>query len=53
MGGELLCQSLVRDVSLGDHQQPGSVLVDPVDDARPRDAADARQLTRRNGEAAH
>ena len=41
--GELLRQAFVGDVGLGDHQQPRRVLVDAVDDAGPRDAADARQ----------
>ena len=41
---ELLGQPLMRDVGLGDDQQARRVLVDPVDDARPRHAADARQL---------
>ena len=52
MGGELLRQAFVRDVGLGDDKQAGSILVDPVDDARPRNAADARQPAARNGEAA-
>ena len=39
--GELAGQPLMRDVGLGDDQQPGRVLVDPVDDARPRHPADA------------
>ena len=43
MGGELLGQALVRDVGLCDDQQPRRILVDPVDDAGPGDAADARQ----------
>ena len=33
----------MRGVGLGDDQQPGRVLVEPVDDARPPDPADARQ----------
>ena len=36
----------VRDVGLGDDQQPRRVLVDAVDDARPRDAADPGQPPR-------
>ena len=51
MGGELLRQSFVRDVGLGDDQQARRILVDAVDDARPGDAADARQRCRRNGGA--
>ena len=34
---------LMRGVGLGDDDQPGGVLVEPVDDARPLHAADARQ----------
>ena len=41
MIGELRGQRLVRLVVLGDHHQPGGVLVEPVHDARPLDAADA------------
>ena len=43
MRGELPRQPFVGDIGLGDDQQPGRVLVDAVDDARPRDAADPRQ----------
>ena len=39
--GELRGQRLMRLVVLGDHHQPGGVLVEPVHDARPADAADA------------
>ncbi len=41
--GELRRQRLVRGVGLGHHHQPGGVLVEPVHDARPLDAADAGQ----------
>ena len=43
VGGELPGQAFVGDVGLGDDQQARRVLVDAVDDAGPRDAADARQ----------
>src|SRR6476469_8734898 len=33
MGGELLGQPFVGDISLGDYQQPGRILVDTMDDA--------------------
>ena len=39
--GELRGQRLVRAVVLGRHHQPGGVLVEPVHDAGPPDAADA------------
>jgi hypothetical protein len=39
--GELRDQRLVRPVVLRHHHQPGGVLVEPVHDARPPDAADA------------
>ena len=39
--GELRGQRLMRLVVLGDHHQAGRVLVEPVHDARPADAADA------------
>jgi hypothetical protein len=42
--GELRGQRLMRVVVLGDHHQPGRVLVEPVHDARPADAADAGRL---------
>lgn len=45
MIGELPCQPLVRRIGLGYDQQAGSVLVDAMDDTRPRHAADARQLS--------
>ncbi len=38
--GELLRQRAVGTIVLGDHHQPGGVLVEAVDDARPLDAAD-------------
>ena len=41
---ELPGKTFVRLIGLCDHQQAGRVLVDPVDDARPRDAANARKL---------
>ena len=43
MGGELPGESFVSDVSLGDDKQAGSILVDPVDDARPSNAPDTGQ----------
>ena len=45
MIGELAGESLVRGGAFGDHEQAGGVLVDPVDDPRPRNPADTRQLT--------
>ena len=36
-------EALVRRVRLGDDEQPGRTLVETVHDARPLDAADARQ----------
>jgi hypothetical protein len=36
-------------IGLGDHEQPGRILVDPVHDARPGHAANAGQPPRRNG----
>ena len=42
--GKLSRQPFMRRVALGDHQQAGRVLVDPVDDAGPRDPADAGKL---------
>ena len=41
--GELPGEPLMSDVGLGDDQQPRRVLVDPVDDARPGNAADPRK----------
>ena len=38
--GELRGEAVVRRVVLGDDQEPGRVLVEPVHDARPPDAAD-------------
>ena len=43
MVGELPRQPLVREVVLGDDQQPRRVLVDAVDDPGPRDPADPAQ----------
>ena len=40
---ELVGQPMVGRVMLGHHQQPGGVLVDPVDDPGPLFAADPRQ----------
>ena len=40
---ELAGQTLMRAIGLGGDHQPAGILVDPVDDPRPRDAADARQ----------
>jgi hypothetical protein len=41
--GELRGEPPMRRVVLGDDQEPRRVLVEPVDDARPLDPADARQ----------
>src|SRR3954453_9166368 len=41
--GKLRRECGVRKIVLGDHHQPAGVLVQPVDDPRPADAADARQ----------
>ena len=41
VGGELPSEPRVRLVRLGHHQQTGRVLVEPVHDTRPLDAADA------------
>jgi hypothetical protein len=43
MVGELRGERLVRAVGLGDHHQPGGVLVETVHDARPLHPADARE----------
>src|SRR5271165_1400909 len=43
MIGEEIRQAPMRRVSLGDDEQPGRVLVEPVDDARPPNPADSRQ----------
>ena len=43
VGGKLLGETFVRDVGLGDDQQTRRILVDPMDDSRPRHAADPRQ----------
>ena len=40
---ELLRQSLMRRIGLGDHEQARRVLVQPMDNSRPLDAADARE----------
>ena len=50
--GEQIGEALMRGVGLGDDDQPGRVLVEPMDDARPLDAADARKAMRRNGGSA-
>jgi hypothetical protein len=42
--GELPGQPFVRDIGLGHDQQARGILVDAMDDPRPRDAADARKL---------
>src|SRR3546814_20682467 len=44
--GELLREAFMLLVVLGGDDQPAGVLVDAMDDPRPRDAADARQLPR-------
>lgn len=44
VGGKLYGEALMRPVGLGNDQQAGSILVDPVDDAGPRDAADPGKL---------
>ena len=41
--GELIGQTVVRGVGLGGHHESAGVLVEPVDDAGPHDAANARQ----------
>ena len=43
VGGEQAREALVGGVGLGRDHHPGRVLVQPVDDPRPRDAADARE----------
>ena len=47
--GELRREPLMRPVVLGDDEKPGRVLVEPVHDAGPLHAADARTGSRRNG----
>ena len=47
MGGEEGRETLVGGVGLGDHDDAGGVLVDPVDDARAGDAADAGEARAR------
>lgn len=44
MGRELLGQALVRDIGLGNNEQSGRVLVDPMHDPGTSDTADAREL---------
>ena len=43
MVGELSRQPLMRRIGLGAHQQPGRVLVDPMDDTGPLHPVDPRQ----------
>ena len=50
MIGELRRQRPVRAIILGDHQEAARVLVEPVHDARPPDAADARQAVAAMGD---
>ena len=45
MVGELPGEPFVSGIALGDHQQPRGILVDPVDDPRPRDPADPGELS--------
>ena len=52
VGGELPASALMRGVRLGHHQQAGGVLVEPVHDAGPLDAADAREAVAAVGDAA-
>ena len=40
---ELSGQPLMRGIGLGDHEQPGRILVDPVDNPGARDSTDARE----------
>ena len=51
--GELLGQAGHGPLGLGRHQQARRVLVQPMDDAGPRLAADADQARRRNGRSGH
>ena len=51
--GELAGQRLVGAVVLGDHHEPGRILVEPVHDAGPLHPADARRGLRRNARSAH
>ena len=48
--GELLAERAVGAVVLGHHHQAGGVLVEPVHDAGPLDAADARQAVAAMGD---
>ncbi len=41
VGGELFCEAFVRPVSLGNYQESGGVLVDPVHDAGASNATNA------------
>ena len=50
VGGEQLRQRLVGGVVLGHHHDPRGVLVEPMDDARPAHAADARQAVAAMGQ---
>ena len=50
MHAELRREPDVGAIVLGDHQQAAHVLVQPVDDARPQHAADARQAAGAVGE---
>ena len=50
MIGELRRQRLMRAIILGDHQEAARVLVEPVHDARPPHAADARQAVAAMGD---
>jgi len=43
VGLELPLQPLMRQIGLGDHEEPRGVLVDPVHDPRPDPPADPRQ----------
>ena len=48
--GELVRQALMRAVVLGHDEQAGGVLVEPMHDARPLHAADARQAVAAMGD---
>ena len=48
--GELGAEPAMGDVGLGDHHQAGGVLVEPVHDAGPFDAADAGQAVAAMGD---
>ena len=47
--GELRGEALMGEVVLGDDEEPGRVLVEPMHDARPLHAADAGEAVVRNG----